>query len=470
MSVTTCPGCAERDAVIAALLQRVATLELQVKELQNRLGQNSSNSSLPPSANPLAAPPPVVKKASKRKPGGQPGHPGHQRLRLPPDRITHVVALVPSHCDHCQSPLPALPQPGDPEPTWHQFAEVPRFAANVTEFQGHFRTCPCCARVNHETIPADIRAHAFGPRLAALLAYLSGCQHVSKRGLEEVAETVLGVPIALGSVSALEEQMSEALQGPTQEIRDAVRDAPVKNVDETGWKQASNKCWLWLAVTSTLAYFLIHPKRGAVSLRALLGEDVPGLIGSDRWSAYHVVPLERRQICWAHLRRDFQGMIDRADAGSVIGEELLTHTDILFELWYKVRDGTQSRDWLSRQVEDWLRAEVQSLLARGAGCGCAKTAGMCEEMAKVEPAFWTFVRAEGVEPTNNAAERALRPAVLWRKCSFGCHSEKGCRFVERLLSVTQTLRLQKRPILDYLVEALSAHRSNQAIPQLLAIG
>jgi len=468
MSEASCPGCAQRDAVIEALQKRVDELERLVKDLQQRLGANASNSSLPPSANPPAAPPAVVKKPTGRKTGGQPGHKGHQRLRLPPERVRHVIALVPAHCENCRTPLPAQPSEADPEPVWHQFAELPKSQAIVTEFQGHARACSCCGHVTREAIPAEIRAHAFGPRLAAVLGYLQGSHHLSHRGLEEVSEVVFGVPLSLGSVTALQEQLGEALAPAHQEIAEAVRPAPVKNVDETGWKQAGKKRWLWAAVTSTAALFVIHLKRGAEGLKALLGDAVEGLICSDRWSAYHLVPLARRQLCWAHLRRDFQAMIDRGGAGAAIGQELLDNAGLLFGLWHKVRDGTRSRRWLLRHVDGWLRAEVRSLLEQGAACSCAKTAGVCAEILKLEPALWTFARQEGLGPTNNAAERALRPAVIKRKRSFGCHSEEGCRFVERLLSVVQTLRLQKRPVLDYLVDALVAHRHGLSAPQLLA--
>src|SRR6476660_1294740 len=186
MSEPSCPGCVQRDALIEALRQRVDELERQVKDLQQRLGANASNSSLAPSANPPAAPPPVVKRPTGRKSGGQPGHKGHQRLRLPPERVGHVIALVPSHCRACHTPLPQQPSAADPEPVWHQFAELPRVSAVVTEFQGHARTCPGCGHVSRESIPAEIRAHAFGPRLAAVLSYLSGSQYVSQRGLEDV--------------------------------------------------------------------------------------------------------------------------------------------------------------------------------------------------------------------------------------------------------------------------------------------
>jgi transposase len=194
MSESSCPGCVQRDALIAALQQRIEDLERQVKDLQQRLGGNASNSSLTPSANPPAAPPAVVKRPTGRKSGGQPGHPGHQRLRLPPQRVRHVIALVPSHCQACQTPLPQQPSAAEVEPVWHQFAELPRVSAAVTEFQGHSRTCPRCGQVTRESIPAEIRAHAFGPRLAAVLSYLSGTQYVSQRGLEDVAEVVFGAP------------------------------------------------------------------------------------------------------------------------------------------------------------------------------------------------------------------------------------------------------------------------------------
>jgi transposase len=468
MSEPSCPGCAQRDAFIATLQQRVADLERQLRDLQERLAINASNSSLPPSANPPSAPRPVVKTPTGRKTGGQPGHPGTQRTRLPRARVQHLIPLVPSHCAACHTPLPAQPSAGDPEPVWHQFAELPKVSAVVTEFQGHARTCLCCGHVTRESIPAEIRAHAFGPRLAAVLSYLSGSQYVSQRGLGDVCEVVFGVPLSLGSVTTLQEQMGQALEPAHREIAAEVRPAPVKNVDETGWKQAGSKRWLWAAVTAHAALFVIHLRRGVVGLKALLGETARGLIGSDRWSAYQSIPVERRQLCWAHLRRDFQAMIDRGGAAAAVGGELLFHAEMLFSPWYKVRDGTRRRRWLRRQVDGWLRAEVRSLLERGAACGCAKTAGVCAEILKLEPALWTFARHEGLEPTNNAAERALRPAVIKRKRSFGCHSEAGCRFVERLLSVTATLRLRRRAVLDYLVEALVAHRHGLPAPGLPA--
>ena len=458
LPATDCPRCAQ-------LLARVAQLEQTVRDLNARLGQNASNSSLPPSANPPAAPKPVTKKPSGKKTGGQPGHPGASRLRLPPERVTHTIPLIPSHCERCRGPLPEQPGPADPEPTWHQYAELPRLAAVVTEYQGHARTCGGCGHVTRARIPAEVRAHTVGPRLAAALGYLAGSQHVTQRGLEETAEALFEVPVSLGGINNLQDELSEALAPPHQEIGDRVRQAEFKNVDETGWKQAGQRCWLWAAVGAGAAYFLVQAGRGAEALRALLGGAVQGVIGSDRWSAYQRVPLAQRQVCWAHLKRDFQAMADRGGPAAAVGEELLWLTGLLFELWYKVRDGTRGRRWLQRQLA-WLRPDVRVTLERGAACGCAATAGTCAKVLEVEEALWTFAHVEGVEPTNNAAERALRPAVLRRKRSFGSHSAAGCTYVSRLLSVVQTRRLQGGSVLEYLRQALEAYRDGRPAPTL----
>jgi transposase len=467
MEQTPCPGCRERDARIARLEQQVAELLARISELEARLGQNASNSSIPPSANPPEAPPPVRKQPTGRKPGGQPGHTAHLRQRLPAQRVTATIHYRPPQCAACQHDLPQEPSAGDPEPLWHQVVELPEFPVQVTEYQAHGRTCPDCGRITWAKIPDDIRAHSCGPRLTASLSFMSGVLHASKRGLEEYAETVLGAPIALGTVSNLEQEMSAALASAHVEAQQAVQQAEAKNVDETGWKRAGRKRWVWGAATALIACFVITPTRGAAGLAALLGVKIKGIVSSDRWSVYQQLKLGLRQLCWAHLKRDFQKLVDHGGAGKEYGELGLAAVQILFHEWHLFRGGG-SRAALQRELTP-LREAMRSWLSQGAHCADAKAATLCGNLLAVEPALWTFLYQPGVEPTNNHIERLLRSLVLWRKNAFGCHSDEGCRFVERIMTVVQTLRLQKRPILEFLYQSVSAHRKGHLAPSLLPL-
>jgi len=466
MRPVSCPGCGERDQVIAGLQQRIADLEGRLRGLEEQARRNATNSALPPSANPPQAPKPVVKPRTGRKPGGQPGHPHHPRLRLPPERVRRTVIHRPKACERCHEPLPAEPAPHDPEPTWHQVVELPEVSAFAVEHQGHGRTCPGCGHLTWAAIPADVRQTALGPNLAAAVAYLTGCLHLSRRAAQEAVEDLFGAPLALGSVTALEQEVSAGLQPAYAAAAAAARAAAVKNVDETSWKRAGHKCWLWAVVTEAVLFFAIHRSRGDAGLRALLGDAVAGIIGSGRWVVYDQFRACRRQLCWAHLLRDFQAMVERGGASRRLGHELLLFAEDVFHGWYRVRDGTWARATYRRFIDEqrpWLREQ----LAAGARLRDAKTAAVCRNLLAWEPALWAFVRVEGVEPTNNAAERALRTAVLWRKRSFGCHSEAGCRFAERMLTVVQTLRQQGRQVLTFLRQTVVAHRQGQPAPQLV---
>jgi transposase len=421
MAESLCPGCRQRDGEIADLKRRVAELEALVRDLTARLGTNASNSSTPPAANPPQAPKPVTKAPTGNKPGGQPGHPAHLKRRLPPERLTRTVSLVPERCQRCHEPLPPTLAPDDPEPTWHQVAELPPTVAGVTEYQGHYRTCSCCGTLNHAPIPAEVKAHSIGPRLAATLAYPAGCHHVSKRGPEEIAEAVLEVPLALGTVSHLGQQMGAALAAPHAEALEAVRRDTVKHVDETGWKQAGQKRWLWLAATQTVAALVIAVGRGFTALKALLGTDVIGFLCSDRWAVYDRWPLWRRQVCGAHRKRDFQKLVDRGGEAAPLGERLLRIERRVFEEWHLFRGGGIDRKALMEHLDDEAR-ELERVLKAGRRYADAKAATFCENLLVLLPAAWRFVVTEGIEPTNNHAERLLRRGVLWRKNAFGCHS------------------------------------------------
>lgn len=312
-----CPGCLERDARIARLEQQVNELRTRIHDLETRLGQNASNSSIPPSANPPQAPPPVRKQPTGKKTGGQPGHTAHLRTRLPADRLTELTVHYRSEIRvACQHALPTTPATNDPEPRWHQVVELPAIPVQITEYQAHARTCLSCGHLNWARIPNDISDHVRGSRLTATLSFLSGVLHASRRGIEEFVETVLNVPIALGTVSNLEQEMSVALSAAHAEAQQAVQQAAAKNVDETGWKQAGDKRWLWGAATTAVACFVIVASRVVVGLTALLGRKIKGIISSDRWSVYGPLKLGLRQLCWAHLKRDFQKLVDRGGAAA----------------------------------------------------------------------------------------------------------------------------------------------------------
>jgi transposase len=460
MSSPGCPECRLRDA-------RIADLERRVAELEARLNTHSGNSSVPPSANPLGAPKPVRKKKSKRKPGGQPGHPPRLKQLLPPERVHHTRTFVPMHCAHCATPLPQAPSPTDPAPTRFQTIELPPVVARVTEYQGHSRTCPGCGAVTHQPIPREFLVHSVGPRLTATLSYFSGCHGVSKRGVEEIAAAVFAAPVALGTVANLEQEVSAALAEPHREAVAAVQDAAVKHADETSWKQRGKLCWLWAAATARVVAFVIHGRRSAAALAALLGAEIKGIVCSDRWGVYDRVPPERRQVCWAHLKRDFQKFCDRGGPSAWVGQQGRRLVKKVFAAWHAFREGQTTRVQLQNTLAPVMN-RLQQLLLQGAILGEDPTvAAFCENLLALEPALWTFVTTEGVEPTNNFMERLLRRAVLWRKRSFGCTSAAGCRFVERILTVVQTRRLQDQSVLDYLHEAVQAHRTGQPCPSLL---
>jgi transposase len=364
--------------------------------------------------------------------------------------------------------LPVEASAGDPAPVWHQVAELPMLAAQVIEHQAHTRICPGCGTRNQAALPARVRAHSVGPRLAAFMAYLRGCHHVSLRSVEEIVETAFEVPVSLGQVSNLETQVSAALAAAHAEALEAVRRAPVKHADETSWKQAGKLCWLWLAATQSVAAFVVHGRRGWQGLHALLGVVVHGIVCSDRWSAYSRLAVQKRQICWAHLRRDFQRMSERGSAaGRWLGEVGGATAHLLFHWWQAYRGGTIGRAEMVRELAP-VRAAFRGHLEDGRARRDAKVVALCANLLAVESALWTFVDEEGVEPTNNHAERMVRRGVLWRKCSYGSWSVEGCRFVERMLTVVQTLRLRKRPVLHYLVATIQAHRASLPTPSLLS--
>lgn len=437
-----------------ASIRALEALTARVAELEAKLNQNSSNSSKPPSSDgPHVKPAPPKPPSGKRR-GGQPGHPRHERVILPPDE---VIDHKPARCRRCAAALAG----DDPEPVVDQVLDLPATLRHVTHHRRHTLACPCC-RALTTAAPVPEAASGFGPKLTAVTAYLTGVGRLGKRAVRTFFADVCDLPVSVGAVSKLEATVSRAL-GPIHAEAHAAAKGRDANVDETSWRQGAVRAWLWVAVTTVLTVFLIRRHRDRAAFDDLVGPD-PGVLTTDRFPVYTHLRGRRRQVCWAHLRRDFQAMIDRTNAGSRIGEELLAHADILFAHWKRVRDGTRTRRWFARTHAGGLRAEVRALLERGRACPCPKTAGVCRELLAVEASLWTFARVDGVEPTNNAAERAVRHAVCWRKTSFGTDSERGSRFVERMLTVVASCRQQGRGILDFLAKAVAGQKPS-LLPQ-----
>jgi transposase len=291
---------------------------------------------------------------------------------------------------------------------------------------------------------------------------------MSKRMVEEMLSDFLDADISLGSVCNLEQRSSEAVAPAVEEALAAVQAAPVKHADETSWREARQKAWLWVAATSMVAVFLIRRSRAAKVAHELLGDTLRGVLNSDRWSAYNWVRPGQRQICWAHLKRHWKAFEDHGAEARRLGKALQTSTEALFEQWYRARDGTLSWSSFRKYARPHQRRIVE-LLGEGTSCPSRKVAGMCREILALEGALWLFVRRADVDPTNNAAERAIRHAVIWRKTSLGTDSEGGSRFVERMLTVVQTLRMQRRNILDYMTAACEAAQRGDAPPSLLPV-
>lgn len=463
--LSTAEWSATPAGVQTLLLGLLATVQQQaerIDELEERLHKSSRNSSKPPSSDPPDGPARPRRTPSGRKAGGQAGHAGHGRALKPVAEVKRIVECKPTCCEACG----ALLLGADPAPVRHQVSELPRIEAEVIEYRQHSLACLACGHGNTAAWPGDMPSGSFGPRLQATVGYLTGRLGVSQRDVAEVMDSLCHADISLGSVPALEQAVSAALAAPGAEVQAYVQRQPVVNADETGWHEGTERRWLWIATTPLVCVFLLLTTRGAAGAKQLLDAAYAGIVGSDRWSGYNWLDRLRRQVCWAHLRRDFQALVDRGGASTCLGEALLAQVRQLFDLWHRVRDGTLSRPEFQVAVLP-VQNQVHALLQEGAALPHPKTYHLCQNLLKLEPALWTFVTVEGVEPTNNSAERPLRRAVLWRRRSLGTQSSSGSQFVERVLTAVTTLRLQHRDVLDYLTAACAAKIRGVAAPSLL---
>ena len=451
----------EAQAYIGTLEARVAPLEDRVRTLQEQLNQSSRNSSRPPSSDPPQSQRPTRPRGQRRR-GGQPGHPGQTRTLVPVEDVDEVVVLKPEQCRGCH----ALLSGDDPTPFRHQVIEMPPIKPVITEYQWHQLGCSACGETTRAPWPAGVPSGTYGPRVQATVALYTGAYRLSKRTTQHVMDEVFGVPMSVGTIGPLEQATTAAVAAPVEEARTYVQAQEVAHLDETSGRQGDKRAWLWVAVTSWVTVFVVRLSRGGQVARELLGEKFSGILVTDRYRAYTWYPVRWRQGCWAHWLRDFEAMRGRGGCSEEIGDALLAQAHQMFAWWHRVREGTLKRSTL-RSYMSPLRREVERLLEAGSRCGVPQTAGTCRDILKRREALWTFVQVEGVEPTNNTAERSIRPGVLWRTGSFGTQSAEGSRFVESMMTVVATLKQQQRNVLEYLTAACAAALRGEAAPSLL---
>jgi transposase len=460
------------------LRQELIERDQKIAELERKLAlrlQNSTKSSKPPSSDGLAGeqrPRGSRRKKGRRKPGGQPGHRGHWRGLAPLSRVDQVVELFPSKCRHCDSGL-SRKMPTQSEARRHQVTELPPIEAHITEYQCPCIVCPECGKATQAELPREAQGQ-FGPQLTALIAYLTVVCRMPRRVVQELLEQVLAIPLSLGSIQNSWEEASDAVAEPCAELERQLPHEPVVNSDETGYRTSGEKRWLWALVAANFVFYKIALTRGAEVLVQLLGEVFSGILCSDRCASYLKYHKGEGQFCWAHFKRNILGVQEigkTTDAERFCRDALALHAR-LFRLWHRFRDGPGVRygpitreQLIAKSIP--LEKKFFALADRYLDSPDKDVANLALALLQHFARFFAFLRHEGVEPTNNVAERALRCAVQWRKISFGSRSAQGEVAVARLLTVTRTCRMQNRAPLDYLVSALRSHRNARPIPSLI---
>jgi transposase len=451
-------------AAYLELVQMIRDLSTEVQELRARLTQTSRNSSQPPSADPPSAPPPPARVPRGRSRGAQSGHARQQRPLVPPDQVDEIVVLRPTRCPVCDTTLPpSLPDALPVER--HQVWELPPITCMITEYQQHTLCCPSCQQLLIKALPEEAPPGAFGPRLTAFIGLLHGRYRLSERETIAFLAEVCGVDVSLGSITTSCLRVSDALEGVDALIQATVQTQPHLWVDETSWREQSHRGWLWVAVSPAATCFRIDASRSQAALRRLIGEDYRGLVHSDRGCAYHSLSDWQRQLCWAHLVRNLQGLVDYQHEQSIWAQRMLKYGQQLFEVWRAYRNGFFDQVALQQALIPVRRA-LHEVLRDGASSSWQKLRTFCRDLLTHWDALWAFSRVEGIEPTNNTAERAIRPAVLWRKGCFGTQSAAGSRFVERMLSVRATCAQQGRNLFAFLSDAVGAAWAGQPTPTL----
>lgn len=458
----------EVQEYILTLQKLLETLVTQNQELSIQITQNSQNSSKPPSSDPtFKRPLKKTKEKSNKTKGAQVGHSRHLRELVPLEAVDEVVEIYPHECAHCHAPLAVKDPTG--EPLRHQVWELPPVKAQVKEYRFFTTQCSQCLWLtkSEKKWPQEVPAGQFGPRLVATLGVLHGQYQLSLRQTQELALDLWQLPLSLGGVADSCQKASTALAPTYASLERVVQKQPTNHVDETGWKREGNLRWLWVATNAVASLFKISSNRGGQSLKELIGENYVGFIHSDRHKPYLKLEQSCHQLCWAHLIRNLRGLGQRAGPAEPWANECLLESEKLFKQWHRFKDEEISRAELNDLVKP-IRAAFKSQLKAGTTLGDGAVRAFSRELLTLEERLYHFVKEPGVEPTNNAAEQALRCAVIWRKKCFGNQSDWGERFVERVLSVRATVQKQGLNFLNYLSGCLEAEWFKTPAPALFA--
>lgn len=462
-------GKAPKASTLEEANEIIKALWAVIQKLSEQLKTNSKNSSLAPSKDRLSKNKSNIKRNEERrknpkKSGGQPGHKKHERTLLPLDKVDNVVLCCPDDKCHCGGQVILNTEAH----RRHQQYEFPIIRPLVTEYQIYSGMCNQCDKKQQGQLPSGVSFSMLGPRATAMTANLSGTYRISKQNIVNMYRDIFDFNLSVGMVCKAEKTVSRALSAPVNQAKHFIRSADQVSVnsDETGFKEKGKSMWAWIAVSCLVAVFIIRGGRSKKIAKALLGKNFNGILCSDRYSAYQWIPNERRQICWAHMERDFRKISERSGSSGFVGVELLVQTNNLFHFWHQFKDGHIDRDLLKKKTRP-VRIFIEGLLRQGVRSKNKKTSGTCRNILSYGPALWRFLETDGIEPTNNLAERLIRTIAIWRKTSFGTQSKAGSLYMERVMTVVATCKLQGRNILNYLTCAVKSYIEKSAFPSLL---
>ena len=454
---------------VTELLEKVLGENEQLREQLAQRGKSSKNSSKPPSSDsPAQRGKRGKRKRSGRSKGAQPGHPKHERALLDPSEVDQTLCHFPPESCGCGAPV----APDDEPHCRHQIADIPEVRHTVTEHQLFGGTCRGCGQRHAAEVPETVPAGQMGPNLIAWIALMGGEMHLSVRQIQRLMLELWDLSFSTGAISQAMGKASAAMVRPHGQIVRAARTAPVAHADETrhprGGGVYPGTWWMWCLATDLVVAFHVHYSRGMAAAGELLG-DFAGVLVTDDYGGYNRVPEGRRQLCWAHVLRHFAAIGERVGVGGRIGRRLELIGRVVIRTRHRLDRGEIEERVHHRRMAR-LRRRFVAELERGARLRVdGRTKAQCEHLLRREPMLWTFVTDRRIPLTNNLAERALRPHVIWRKLSHASHSRRGDEFRARVMSVVMTGRRLGMPVYEYLRRICAESNTQAGVTTLLPL-